>query len=167
MENNRFQIEFLTPDRAKLSLSANGFLMISLDGGEPQRVIPSYAFPLEYTDGYVDLRDGEGEELGIVRAFEEFPEDQQTMLRNELARRYYCPKLKRIVSIKSKAGLSLWTCVTEEDKSISFTVKDAYKSMIRVSEHRMFVVDRDGARYEIENTEKLDKKSFHKLELYL
>lgn len=167
METKSFQIDFLSADRAEFSLSPNGFLMLRLEGAEAKRVIPAYAFPLECTDGYVGIRDAEGEELGVIRALSDFPEEQAQMLRRELDRRYYSPKLKKILSIKNKAGLSLWTCVNQEGKTINITLKDAYKSIIRVTDRRFFVVDRDGARYEIEDTEALDRKSFHRLELYL
>lgn len=167
MQESWKTLNYLSPERAKLSRSSGGFLMLSLDGAAPVRVVPSYAFPLEYTEGFVVLCNGEGEELGMVKALSELSEEQRSLLQQELDRRYYCPKLKKILSVKTKAGLALWSCVDTEGRPLSITVKDAYKSMIRVNERRVFLVDRDGARYEIEDLEALDKKSYHKLELYL
>ncbi len=167
MEATRDTLEFLTPDRAEFSLSSGGFLFLSLDGAPPVRVVPSYAFPLSFTEGYVALSDGQGEELGMVRSLLEFSPSQRELLQKELDRRYYCPKIRKILSVKVKAGLALWNCVDARGNKLNITVKDAYKSMIRVDERRVFLVDRDGARYEIEDLEALDKKSYHKLELYL
>lgn len=158
---------FLLPQRAQFSLSSGGFLMLSLDGAPPVRVVPSYAFPLSFCEGYVALCDGEGEELGMISSLSDFPADQREMLQKELDRRYYCPKIRKILSVKNKAGLALFCCEDDRKNRLDITVKDAYKSMIRVSDKRVFLVDRDGARYEIEDLEALDKKSYHKLELYL
>lgn len=161
------QIEFLSPDNTRFFLSQGGFLMMSIDEGESIRVIPYYAFPLEMTDGYVGIYDEDFNELGMIKKIDSFAPEQAALIKKELARRYYSPKIKQILSVKNKMGLSIWTCVTAEGEKLTLSVKDAYKSMIRVNEKRVFIVDKDGARYEIEDLEKLDKKSFHKMELYL
>ena len=161
------QMEFLDPQQVRFSLSPNGFLMASLQGGASVRVFVCSAFPLEVTDGFVSLYDQDRRELGMVHKLQELAPDQRQLLEQELSRRYYCPTIRKIYSIKTKMGMSVWDCGLTDRGRVTFTVKDTYKSIIRVNEHRMFVVDADGARYEIPDADTLDKKSFHKLELYL
>ena len=161
------QMEFLDPQKVRFSLSPNGFLMASRNGGDSVRVFLRYAFPLEETAGYVSLYDQDQQELGMLYKLSELSPDQRQLVEQELARRYYCPTIRKIYAIKTKLGMSVWDCGLTDRGRVTFTVKDTYKSIIRVDEHRMFVVDVDGARYEIPDADKLDKKSFHKLELYL
>ncbi|MBQ9545506.1 MAG: DUF1854 domain-containing protein [Clostridia bacterium] len=151
---------------AHFELSENGFLYM-LDGGERTRVTPVLAFPLEITDGYVGIYDPEGEELCIIEKLSDLDPADAGALKTALERRYYCPKIKKILSVESKAGIAMWKVETEDEKEIEFAMRDPYKSMIRVSDTRFFAVDRDGARYEIPDIEALDKKSFSKLEIYL
>ena len=160
------KIDFLSPEKVSFFSSSKDFLKMKSSESE-NFVSLTYAFPMEINDGYVGVYDLEGNELGMIRAISDFPEDQALLIKKELDRRYYCPKIKRIVSVKTKMGMTFWECVSDEDEKLSFSVKDTYKSVLRINEKRFFIIDRDGARYEIEDTSALDKKSFSKLEIYL
>ena len=160
------KIEFLNPENVSFFSSSKDFLKMKNSENE-FFVSLTYAFPMEINDGYVGVYDLEGNELGMIRAIGDFPEEQALLIKKELDRRYYCPKIKRIVSVKNKMGMTFWECISNEDKKLSFSVKDTYKSVLRINEKRFFIIDRDGARYEIEDTSALDKKSFSKLEIYL
>ena len=157
---------FLEPSRLSFELSDSGFLYMTLDG-ERTFVTPYLAFPLELEDRYVSFFDRDKNELGMLESLEGLDEKSADAVRRELKRRYYCPKIKRILDVDSKMGVSLFKVETEDGKELTLTVKDPYKSTVRITPTRFFIVDRDGARYEIPDTEALDKKSFSKLELYL
>ena len=94
------------------------------------------------------------------------PEDAE-MLRAELNRKYYTPVIRSILSMKDKFGFSYWKVMTDEGE-MNFTLHDTFHSMMKVDGgNRIFITDVDGNRYEIPDLEKLDRKSFRKIELFL
>jgi hypothetical protein len=74
------------------------------------------------------------------------------------------PKIKTIVKMKEKMGFSNWTVETDFG-TITFSVKDTYKNMVKLPKGRCIITDVDGNRYEIPNLNELDKKSYKKIEL--
>ncbi|MBE6592093.1 MAG: DUF1854 domain-containing protein [Ruminococcaceae bacterium] len=160
------QNEYLSPEKVSFFSSAKGFLKMKNGDGE-FFVTLTYAFPMEITDAYVGVYDLDGNELGMIGALSDFPKEQAELVKKDLERRYYCPRIQKILSVKTKMGMTFWECEDTKGARLSFSVKDTYKSILRINDKRFFIVDRDGARYEIEDTSALDKKSFSKLEIYL
>lgn len=159
----------LTRENCRFSLSEGGFLLMEQTGdikSESQRVVLHRAFPFEYPYGYISVLDTEQKELGLMENVTDFDEDTQKLLTAALERRYYMPVITSIESIKERFGFSFWKCHTEQGE-ISFSVKDTYRSIWKVGKNRLVIIDAEGARYEIPDTEKFDPKSFRKIELYL
>jgi hypothetical protein len=95
-----------------------------------------------------------------------FDGDTEALLREELARIYYTPKIRRIASMKERYGFSYWQ-VDTDDGELSFTVQDTFRNLLRIGEDRVAIFDVDGNRFEIESLSSLDRKSYKKIELYL
>ena len=112
------------------------------------------------------MSDGEGNELGIIRALSDMDESTADSLRRELERRYFSAKILRIVSVEERFGNSVWAVETAQGMRM-MTLKDTFKSIIRVGDDRAIIVDEDANRYEIESLKGLDKNSFRRIELYL
>ena len=83
-----------------------------------------------------------------------------------MRKKYYAPKIKKILSLTERHGNSNWDCETDVGK-LSFSVKDTYRSLIRITPDRLYVCDVDGCRYEIESVKALDRRSYSKIDLYL
>ena len=94
-------------------------------------------------------------------------EQQEEILRAELSRKYYAPRITRIYSVKERYGFSYWRVDLENTNDFSFTVQDTYRSMLKIDAEHIFIVDVDGNRYEIPSVEQLDRASYKKIELYL
>ena len=157
---------WLTEENAAFSFK-NGLLFIKQGSeSEEKRVFLCRQFPFDYLWEYVSVLDEEQTEVGIIRDLSVFSEDTQSLLRTELSRRYYAPVIKRIMSVKERYGFSYWKVSTEEG-TVSFTLHDTFRSIIRAGEHRLIFVDVNGNRFEIPNVEELDRKSYKKIELYL
>ena len=124
------------------------------------------AFPFEEKEAYICVQNEEKEELGMVLALSDLPEEKAALLRRELKRKYFAPKILKIKKLSERFGMTFWDCETDKGP-LSFTVKDTHRSFIRADEDRIFVVDHDGCRYEIESVSGMDKKSHSKIELYL
>ena len=110
--------------------------------------------------------DKDGNEYGIIKNLTDFDGNGSDIIAEELKRKYFTPKIKRILSVKERFGYSYWETETEFGKA-SFSMHDTFRSIAKVSESRLILTDVDGNRYEIPDTMALDRKSYRKIELYL
>ena len=135
-----------------------------------ERIFLSRAFPFDMPRDYISVLDKDKKEIGFIRSLNDFDEPQRSMLERELDAKYYTPTIKKIYAVKERYGFSYWRCECEFGEK-SFTLQDTYRSIIKTSNpdgsERLFILDVDGNRYEIPDVEKLDRKSFKKIELYL
>lgn len=123
-------------------------------------------FPFETPDEYISVLDSDGKEYGMIRRLSDFDGEQAEIIKKELSRKYLCPEITRICSVKEKLGTSYWLVETETGK-MRFSMQDTYKNIIRISETRVILNDSDGNRYSIKDVSALDRKSYRKIELYL
>jgi len=66
----------------------------------------------------------------------------------------------------AESGFSYWKVLTDSGE-MTFTLQDTYRSILKVGNGRVFIIDMDGNRYEIPNVEDLEFASYRKIELYL
>ncbi len=155
---------WLTPENASFSRK-NGLLRLTFEGKE-LLVSLRRNFPLEELWTLISVLDEKEEEIGMIRDLSLFPKEEEELLRAELERRYYAPVILHILSLKERFGFSYWKVDTPEGK-MGFTLRDTYKSLIRLGGNRVFVLDVDGNRFVIPDVTALDRKSYRKIELYL
>ena len=155
---------WLTPENATF-LQRNGFLYVKTEAGE-ERAFLCRQFPFELLWEFISVMDDEQNEIGIIRRIDQYEGEMRKLLTAELERRYYCPVIRRIVSMKERYGFSYWKVETPEGE-MSFTLHDTFRSIIRVSESRAILMDVNGNRFEIPDVGQLDRKSLKKIELYL
>src|SRR5688572_17942074 len=62
------------------------------------RVQAARTFPLSQPDRYIGLRDDKDKEIGMLLTLDGLDRDSRTILEEELARRYFVPKILRIHS---------------------------------------------------------------------
>lgn len=162
-------IFYLTPECA--AFYKNGDFCgakIKTDGEEKiyDRVFFHRAFPFDLPSFYVSVQDEEEEEIGLIKDLSVFDDETVELINFELSRKYYTPKITKILSLKETRGFSYWK-VASDAGEINFTLQDTYRSISRIGEDRAFITDVSGNRYEIESMEALDSKSRRKLEIYL
>ncbi len=154
----------------------NGFLSLKAtladEEGNPvektfERVFLHNAFPFDMPKAYISVLDADQKEIGMIRDLSALSEETARMLSEELHRKYYAPKILRILSVKERYGFSFWQVELKDAGPFSFTVRDTYRSILRVDGGHLFITDVDGNRFEIEDAEALDRASFKKIELYL
>lgn len=169
--SNIADIVYLTTDNAEFYLN-NDFVglrfsdKVSGEKKEYARVNLHRAFPFEQPYNYISVLDMEMREIGIIGDVMTFPEDIANILVNELERKYYMRSICEIFSVKERYGFSYWKVMSDVGE-IAITLKDTYKSIFRISANRVIIQDVDANRYEIKDIDKLDKKSYKKIELYL
>ncbi len=122
------------------------------------------AFPFDKPYEYISVSDENGE-IGLIFDIKDFA-DCADIIKSELDSKYFAPKIQKIISVKERFGYSYWKVKCDRG-NVDFTVKDTFKSIIHVSQDRVFIMDVDTNRFEIESISALDRNSFRKIELYL
>lgn len=130
------------------------------------RVFLHRAFPFDDPYEYISVLDKDQNEIGIIGDLRNIEPNMRKLIEEELERKYYTPTIKAIKQIKERYGFSHWKVETDIGP-LQFTVQDTYRSIIRVTSTRLFVVDMNGNRYEIPDIHELDRKSYRMIELYL
>lgn len=138
-------------------------------GGEKyyERIYLHRSFPYEHPYEFISVLEKDNVEIGIISDINEFDEETAGMLRRELDRKYYAPVITKILSVKERYGYSYWETITDDGRRLSFTMRDTFRSILKVTPEHVFLTDNDSNRYEIKNVEALDRKSYKKIELYL
>ncbi len=152
--------------KAEFYLSGNGFVGLRYLDRDYKRVVFSRILPLNNPEEYISVMDTENKEIGIILSVRELRDGQAEIVRNELSKRYYCPAIQKITSVKEKMGY-VYFDVTIKDRARNFAVKDVSRNIRQVGDQRIILFDVDGNRYLIEDTIALDKKSLRLLEPYL
>ena len=130
------------------------------------RVILHRAFPFDRPDEIVSVQQEDGFEIGIIKNINDFDEKTVEILNRSLDDKYYVPEITKILSAKDRFGFVYFKCETDSGLC-DFVVRNPFGSIIRLTESRIFIVDIDGNRYSIKNTNALDRKSYRKIELYI
>ncbi len=157
----------LTCDNASFFLSSTGLLMLRVKEKDFEgRAFVSLAFPFETKEDYICIQNEDKEEIGMIRTLSDLTLSERELVKEEIRKKYFAPKILKILKLTERYGASYWDCETDYGLR-KFTVKDPHRNILRLGEDRAFVVDVDGCRYEIESFQKLDKKSHSKIEIYL
>ncbi len=137
-------------------------------GGEKyyDRIYLHRSFPYEHHYRYISVLDHDNHEIGLISDVDIFDEETVKMLKSELDRKYYAPVITKILSVKERYGYSYWEAMSGE-RRLSFTIRDTFRSILKVTPEHIFITDSDSNRYEIPDVEALDRKSYKKIELYL
>lgn len=169
------QIRYLDDTNASFT-EQNGFLSLKAtlanENGETEeqtyeRIFLHSAFPFDMPHSYISVLDKDQKEIGMIRELSALSEETQKILLGELGRKYYAPRITKILSVKERYGFSYWRVDLENVSDFSFTVQDTYRSMLKVDPTHVFIIDVDGNRFEIPSVEELDRASYKKIELYL
>lgn len=163
-------ITYLSPETAFFEKNGDFIKarIISENGEEKNypRVWLHRSFPFDMPDKYISVQDKESEEIGMIRSLSDFDGETQKILSDELLRKYYSPKITKILSLKETRGYSYWRVLSDAGE-ISFTLQDTQRSISKFGDDRAFITDICGGRYEIPSLAAFDKKSLRKLEIYL
>lgn len=135
------------------------------------RIFLSRAFPFEKPFEYISVFDRDKHEIGFIRSLtEDFDKAVCARLMRELEESYYCPLIRRILSVKTQHGISYWQVECDFGEA-SFSLRDVYVDMRKLEgkngELRLLLTDVYGNRYEIPDANALDRQSYRRIELYL
>ncbi len=163
-------IGFLDLKQAEFYATSGGFTGLRYAGKEYPRVAFRRSLPVGAPGEYISVADAENKEVGIIRSVAELSDAQLRIVAAELDRRYYCPLVLEIKSVKDKLGyVYMELRIQGEGRSFNrnCAIKDVNKNIRMLDENRLILFDVDGNRYMVPTLQALDKKSLKRLEPYL
>lgn len=163
---NNESIIYLTKDNAVFSKTKGGLLELEFNNQNFKRVFLVRAFPFSSADCYISVQDNNNEEIGIIKDFTSFDDDTVTLLKEQLALRYFTPKITKILKVKDIDGVAYFECETDKGKA-NFSFRVGGEAVIRLSETRIIFNDQQGNRFEVADIAALSQKEQKKLDLYI
>ena len=163
MEMRGFYVNILDPRKIRICRDESGRLKLIFDNDEKvliKRVVR--AFPLTMPWRYIILIDENDREVGLLRDLGDLDETSMKVLKDELERVYFIPKIKKIHRIKEEFGVLIWE--TETDKGPRRFEVTSRRDVKKMGKRRIIVRDADGNLYDIPDYADLDQKSIILLE---
>ena len=153
------EIEYLNPQTTRFENAPDGTLRVVIENDRcGMRVEAFRAFPLSHPEEQIVLRDGDKKEIGVVRDLKELPDAPRQLLRAQLQRRYFLPKIKAITKIFERFGTMQWEVETDRGAR-SITTKPINDAIYEIEPGRFILTDNESNRYEIEKLDDFDPQS--------
>jgi hypothetical protein len=121
-------------------------------------VKPAWAAPLSQPDRYLSLMNGKSEEIITLNDPNELPSASLAAVREELRRRYLTSTVKVIQQARTEFGATYWHVVTERGEK-DFVTQSLQENAQWLSPTQLMLIDVDGNRFEIPDTQALDARS--------
>lgn len=163
-------IGFFDVEKAEFYLTPGGFTGLRYGEMDYKRISLRRALPIERPFEYISVADHENKEIGIIRSVDELSQGQKKIVLDELNRRYFCPEVLEVKSVKDKLGYVYFEFALKVEEQIfnkNCAVKDVSKNIRAIDDKRLIIFDVDGNRYMINSLSELDGKSLKRLEPYL
>lgn len=124
------------------------------------------AFPLTRPARMVSLRDEEGAEIGLLEDVRQLDPDSQRVIREELERSYFMPRITDVFDIREELNVVIWEVETNRGPR-KFEVRHVRQNVRRMGRRRLVIKDVDGNRYEIRDWIKLPPLAQKLIQNYL
>ncbi len=164
----KLRLRYLTPENAVFSPTSGGFAALDVDGEHYDRVSVYRAFPFTEPERYLSVRlpDNKSVEIGIIESLDAFDEGTAALLREQLALRYFTPKITRVYGAVDRRGFSTLDVETDRGRC-RFSFRGGSDAVTRLSETRLIFTDLDGNRFEVPDVTRLSAREQKRLDLYL
>lgn len=155
------ELTLLNPKQIKLSRGPGDSIRMVVDDWDRSylQVKIRKAFPLSYPEHFIGFNDGEDKEIGVIENPKELDKESLHIVRDELERRYFIPVIYQILTLRDEFGMGYWTVETDKGQR-EFITRGRHESLQELGNSRVIISDVDGNRYDIPNTDALDRKSY-------
>ncbi len=136
------------------------------DGTVYENVELRRLFPISDRDHYISLIDKDEHELGMIRDYSDITEESAAAVKAIFNDYYLIPKITKVYECNDKNGPLKIVADTDHGPT-TFTIRNRHNDMKFYDEVKVLIRDSDDNRYEIEDINKLDKKSWLLLASFL
>ncbi len=121
-------------------------------------VKPAWAAPLSHPNRYLALLDSKGDEIVLIADPKQLSPESQEAVQEELRRRYLTATVLTITHARVEYGATYWSVVTDRGPR-DFVTQSLQENAMWLSPQHLLLIDVDGNRFEITDTEQLDVRS--------
>ncbi len=129
-------------------------------------VKPVWAAPLSRPNQYLALLDGKGDEIVTLADPALLPPDSLIAAQEELRRRYLTATVRAILHAKQEFGATYWSVATDRGDR-DFVTQNLQENAVWLSPSHLLLLDVDGNRFEVTDTQALDAASRRYVETIL
>jgi hypothetical protein len=151
-------VNLLAVDSVRLRRNHSGDTVATIGGEEHVIGQIQSVFPISNRHHFALLRDVHGEEIGIIEQAHELDPDSRRVLRDELERSYFLPRITDIQDVDERHGVFTMRVVTDRGPR-TFEVRNPRQNIRPVGGGRYIIKDVDGNRYDIPELRNLGPKS--------
>ena len=153
-----YELRMLDPKRTRIFRVA-GLTRLTIESDRSwAKVTVARAFPLSDPDHYLGFLDGGGKDIGLLVDPGPLDSESKQIVDEELEKRYFVPVVERVLSVKEEFGTVYWKVETDKGPK-EIVVRNLRDNLQELSSTRVIIIDVDGNRFEIPDTNKLDGKS--------
>ena len=160
--DNPFAVRFLDAPSLRLFRTApsDATVRLTIEGDRSWREVRiARAFPLSKPDSYIGLRDGDDKDIGILTTLKGLDADSVAIIEEELERRYFTPRVERVLAVKEEFGVVTWEVETDRGPR-RFLVRNLRDNSFPLGTNRLMVTDTDGNRYEFPDVQAVGPKAY-------
>ncbi len=152
-------LEYLEPCKLTFDKRGDALILTVQDDRTYLKVRPVRAFPLTEMNEYIGLLDAiAGREIGMIRDLRDVDCHTRQLIQAELTKRYFIPKISRIVEAKREFGTIYWDVETDRGQR-HFIMRGIRDSIHEIEPGRYLMIDIDGNRFEIPQLADLTARS--------
>lgn len=164
-------LRILNVNELKFTRKDSGYLYLDYKGNNYEEISLTRLQPFYCLDTYISVafRNNEEEwiEIGVIKDLKEMNEEQKQLCLDYLNFRYYIPIITKIHSIKDNRMGYLFVDAETTAGHKKIAVNDWWTNFRINSSGILTVTDSDGNKYQIPDLDKIDRKSYRKLELFV
>ena len=162
IEENPFAVRFLEAKSLSLFRTdpQDAVVRLTLTGDRSWRDVRiACAFPFSDPNNYIGLRDGEDKDIGMMTTLQGLDDESRAIVEEELERRYFTPKVQRIVAVEEQFGVVTWEVETNRGAR-RFLVRNLRDNAFPLGPNRVMMTDTDGNRFEFPDVRSLGPKAY-------
>ena len=157
----------MQPETLKLFYEPKDRLRLTVgDEKSYHTVKPVWAAPLSRPNQYLSLLDGKGNEIVTLPDPRVLPPDSLQAAQEELRRRYLTATVQAITHARQEFGATYWSVQTDRGDR-DFVTQNLQENAVWLSPTHLLLLDVDGNRFEIVDTQALDAASRRYVETIL
>ena len=160
-EVNPFAVRFLDAKTLRLFRThpEDATVRLTIEGDRSWREVrTARAFPFSDPDRYIGLRDGDDKDIGILTTLSDLDKESRAIVEEELERRYFTPRIERVLSVDEQFGVVTWEVETDRGPR-RFLVRNLRDSTFPMGANRLMMTDTDGNRYEFPDVSAVGAKA--------
>ena len=161
-DHNPFAVRFLDPKTLRLFRTDDSDSTVRLtiqDDRSWREVRVARAFPFSDPNRYIGLRDGDDKDIGILTKLDDLDTESNKIIADELERRYFTPRVERVLSVEEQFGVVTWEVETDRGTR-RFLVRNLRDNSFPLGPNRLMVTDTDGNRYEFADVRTMGPKAY-------